>query len=65
MLKKWMRSTPLTKLKYELQNDPKLPLTVPENITRFDSLIAQAKKSLHKKSSEVYNYVGMRATESG
>jgi len=55
--------TPQTKLKHELQNDPKLPLTVPENITRFDSLIAQAKKSLHKKSSEVYNYVGMRATE--
>ena len=57
--------TPQTKLKHELQNDPKLPLTVPENITRFDSLIAQAKKSLHKKSSEVHDYIGMRATERG
>jgi hypothetical protein len=57
--------TPQTKLKHELQNDPELPLIIPENITRFDSLVAQAKKSLQKKSSEVYNYVGMRATERG
>ncbi|AHW62305.1 hypothetical protein SAMN05444285_1166 [Draconibacterium orientale] len=57
--------TPQTKLKHELQNDPQLPLTVPEKITRFDSLIAQAKKSLQKKSSGVYNYEGMRATERG
>ena len=57
--------SPITKLKRELQNEPKLPLTVPDKITRSDSLIAQAKKSLSKKDSKVYNYVGMRITGRG
>jgi len=57
--------TPQTKLKHELQSDPKLPLTVPDKITRLDSLIAQAKKSLSKKDSRAYNYVGMRTTDRG
>ncbi|WP_320112798.1 hypothetical protein [Draconibacterium orientale] len=57
--------SPITRLKRDLQNDPKLPLTVPDKITRSDSLIAQAKKSLSKKDSEVYNYVGMRTTDRG
>ena len=57
--------TPQTKLKHELQNDAKLPLTVPDKVSRLDSLLAQAKKSLSKKDSQVYNYVGMRTTERG
>ncbi|HKM93929.1 MAG TPA: hypothetical protein VJY41_09770 [Prolixibacteraceae bacterium] len=56
---------PLTKLKHELQNNPMLPLTVPERITRFDSLIVEAKKSLCKKGSGVYNYIDMKRTERG
>jgi len=57
--------SPVTKLKRELQSDPNLPLTVPDKVNRSDSLIAQARKSLSKKESRLYNYVGMRATGRG
>lgn len=57
--------SPQTKLKIELQNDSKLPLTVQESVTRFDKLIAQARKSLYQKNSRHYDYVDMKTTKRG
>ena len=56
---------PIKLLRDEIIKDTSLPLSVPKQIEKFDSLVNKAKRVLDKKKSIYFsgNYVGMRSTD--